>query len=101
MTVEKDLQLPLNQILIFNFYVVGAVGYNACRHIVWGHYVLGDEEEKKESVHEDESRSAATMLPFYMAGLEVGGGGGEGHWDYEAASCPLCPIVARMARQRH
>lgn len=44
---EKDLQLLLNEILIFNFYVVGAVGYNACRHIVWGHYVLGEGEKKK------------------------------------------------------
>lgn len=50
-TVEKDLQLPLNQILILNFYVDGAVGYNACRHIVWDHYVLGEEEEKKKKVY--------------------------------------------------
>lgn len=54
------------------------MGYNACRRIVWDHYVLGEEEKKKESVHEDESKSAVTMLPFSMAGLEVGGGGGEG-----------------------
>ncbi len=47
MTAEKDLQLPLIQTHIFNFYVVGAVGYNACRHIVWGHYVLGEEGKKK------------------------------------------------------
>lgn len=43
------------------------------------------EKGKKESVHEDESRSAVTMLPFYTAGLEVGWGGG-GQWDCGAAS---------------
>lgn len=57
-----------------------------------------EKKEKKESVHEDESSSALTKPPFSTTGLEVGGdGGGEGFWDYEAASCPLCPIVAGTA----
>lgn len=86
---------PLNQILIFNTYVVG---YNACRHVVWAHYVLR-RRRKKESVHEDESRSAVTMLPFNMAGFFffLGGVGVLGSWS--VVSYPLRPIVRPRTAQ--
>lgn len=71
---EKDPQLPLNQILIFNFYwpaqsetmpVVTESGVIMC----W------ERRRKKESVH-DEDRSAVTMLPFNGGGTSAGGGVG-------------------------
>lgn len=37
-----SLTKPLNLIFILNFYVVSPVWYNACRHIVWLLYVLGE-----------------------------------------------------------
>lgn len=72
---EKDPQLPLNQILIFNFYwpaqsetmpVVTESGVIMC----W------ERRRKKESVH-DEDRSAVTMLPFNGGGDVGRGGSGE------------------------
>lgn len=37
-----SLTKALNLIFILNFYVVSPVWYNACRHIVWFLYVLGE-----------------------------------------------------------
>lgn len=35
------------------------------------------EKEQEKSVSAEENRSGFTMIPFYMAGLAAGGGGGK------------------------
>lgn len=86
---KENQQQPLNRTRVFNSYLVG---YNACRHIVWGHYVLREGERKKVYM---KMRAGPQSQCSHLTWRGLGGwwweGGSAGTVEQRLAL--LCPIV--------
>lgn len=89
------LTKPLDLIFILNFYAVSPVGHNACRHIVWLLYVLGEKGLKTKI-----RTQRATMGAFFRTQPPTSWGSAlpAGAPTSEAGTTapPGCPRVLRL-----